>query len=229
MHVRSDRNGASSDALEIDASIFSGTRGPYPNSDKWRSDLLDVLDVTACWARSRNYERVKLTGSFRLSTAFTIGWVFRSANGFEIEVATRTGLWATDNRPMPGAAALCWRIQEAKGPLVGGTLVVTIGVLRDPSRDAVESFGLPDDRNVLAALLPQPLADSADTQAYVQVVKNVVSASVGQLGAQQIDLLVAGPAAFAVALGHRWNALPPTQLYEFLAQDRRYVPTIRLG
>ena len=29
----------------------------------------------------------------------------------------------------------------------------------------------------------------------------------------------------AVALGHRWNAMPPTQLHEFLEVERRYVRT----
>ena len=49
------------------------------------------------------------------------------------------------------------------------------------------------------------------------------------LGAQRIDLYFAGPAAFAVALGHRWNALPPTQVHEFVATERRYVPTLLIG
>ena len=40
-----------------------------------------------------------------------------------------------------------------------------------------------------------------------------------------IRLYMAGPAAFAVVLGHRWNALPPTRLHEFLRAGSRYVET----
>ncbi|MGH8567657.1 MAG: SAVED domain-containing protein [Gammaproteobacteria bacterium] len=49
-----------------------------------------------------------------------------------------------------------------------------------------------------------------------------------RLRPRQIDLYFAGPAAFAVALGHRWNSMPPTQLREFLPAERNYTPTARL-
>jgi CBASS immunity sensor of nucleotide second messenger signals len=55
-----------------------------------------------------------------------------------------------------------------------------------------------------------------------------VLAALRTTGAPAIDLFFAGPAALAIALGHRWNALPPTQLYEFLPSERRYVKTALL-
>ena len=42
---------------------------------------------------------------------------------------------------------------------------------------------------------------------------------------RSIKLFMAAPAALGVTLGHRWNALPATQLHEFLAPERRYVPS----
>jgi hypothetical protein len=59
----------------------------------------------------------------------------------------------------------------------------------------------------------------------VGFVKKTVAESVTRLAPRSIDLYLAGPAAFAVALGHRWNAMPPTQLHEFIAPERRYVQT----
>jgi CBASS immunity sensor of nucleotide second messenger signals len=55
-----------------------------------------------------------------------------------------------------------------------------------------------------------------------------VSSAAARLKPAAIDLYFAGPAVFAVALGHRWNAMPPTQLHEFIAAERRYVPTALL-
>jgi hypothetical protein len=52
--------------------------------------------------------------------------------------------------------------------------------------------------------------------------------AVARLGARQIRLYLAGPAAFAVALGHRWNAMPPTQLHEYVTSERHYEPTALL-
>jgi hypothetical protein len=59
-------------------------------------------------------------------------------------------------------------------------------------------------------------------------VKAAVSAAAVRLKPAAIDLYLAGPAAFAVALGHRWNAMPLTQLHEFIAAEGRYVPTALL-
>lgn len=226
LHVRSDRNEAGRDALEIDASAFSGGDGVFPVPERWAAELLDPLDATARWARAQNYQRVGLTGSYRLSTAFAIGWSFRSATGFEINIPIRTGPWTTDARPPPDAA-LSWQISAAER-LVGTHLRAAVGVLRDPSREILASLDSSDD-SLFTAFLPQPLTDEFQAQASVHAVKHAVSAAVSRLGAKQIDLFLAGPAAFAVALGHRWNALPPTQLHELLPAERRYVPTVRLG
>lgn len=62
-------------------------------------------------------------------------------------------------------------------------------------------------------------------QASIRTVKAAISEAVARLRPVKIDLCYVGPAAFAVALGHRWNALPPTQLYEFVAADGNYNPT----
>jgi hypothetical protein len=60
-------------------------------------------------------------------------------------------------------------------------------------------------------------------------VKAAVASAAAALRPERIDLFMGGPAAFAIALGHRWNAMPPTQLHELVAADRRYVATALLG
>lgn len=228
LHVRSDRNEEKSDVIEIDASPFSGGNGVFPAAERWAVELSNPLDLTARWARAHNYQRIKLTGSYRLSTAFAIGWFFRSSTGFEIDILTRTGPWATDNRPLANAAPLPWQISAAER-LAQDHLRVAVGVLRDPSPEVLTSPICAQRESLLVAFLTQPLTNGLEAQVYVQAVKNAVSADVSRFGASQIDLFLAGPAAFAVALGHRWNALPPTQLHEFVLAERRYVPTLRLG
>jgi hydroxyethylthiazole kinase-like sugar kinase family protein len=100
---------------------------------------------------------------------------------------------------------------------------VSIGILRDPAGDLVASGVM--QSKVLGAFMAAPVASGRATQAAVSAVKAAVSAAVARLKPAAIDLYFAGPAAFAVALGHRWNAMPPTQLHEFIAAGRRYVPT----
>lgn len=226
LHVRSDRNEADETALEIDASAFSGGSAGFPDTAHWTVELLAPFDRTARWLRAHGISRVALSGSYRLSTAFALGWSLRSAIGFELEIPTREGAWRTDDRPQAGDADLAWRL-ERPAKLDGDQLVVSVGVLRDPSGELPATAGVRADA-IMNAHLSEPLTSARAAQASASLVKRAVDAAVGRLKPSGIKLFIAGPAAFAVALGHRWNALPPTQMHEFLAAELRYVPTVRL-
>lgn len=226
VHVRSDRNGSDESAIEIDASAFSGGDVGFPMADDWAEHLLAPLDRTARWMREQNISRIGLSGSYRISTAMALGWSFRSATGFELDIPTRDGGWATDDR---GGAALAagWRIGAVDG-LVDKRLVVTIGVLRDPAPDVLRQTNVAPGAT-LSAWLDVPVTSAAMAQASVAALRLKVAEAAARLRPDGIDLYFAGPAALIVALGHRWNALPATRLYEFVASAGRYVPTVELG
>jgi hypothetical protein len=228
IHLRSDRNTAAQSAIEIDGSAFSGSSGQFPPPSDWQAELVAPLEATAFWTRRQNHQRIALSGSYRLTTAMAIGWSFRSANGFEIDIGTKTGSWATDDLPGENFPKVPWQIEFPKR-LVGDHLVVSLGVIRDPRLDVLNSLGLSEPDELLAAILATPIANSVEAQVAVQTIKMAIAQAVGQFNPKAIDLFIAGPAALAVALGHRWNALPVTQLHEFVVGERRYVPTAKLG
>jgi hypothetical protein len=202
LHVLSDRNASVDDAIEIDARAFSGDGGVYPDAAVWASRLLAPLDHTARWLRAHAVQRLTLSGSYRLSTAFALGWSFRSAIGFELDIETRSGAWATDDRPSSGSVRPPWTIAPAQRTHAEA-LIATIGVLRDPSRDVALSNGLDPVRDVFVANLAEAIPTAAATEASVGIIKAAVASNAAALAAQRIDLCIAGPAAFAVALGHR--------------------------
>ncbi|GAM99781.1 hypothetical protein U91I_03436 [alpha proteobacterium U9-1i] len=224
VHVRSDRNGSDETAIEIDASAFSGGDAGFPETSVWAEFLLAPLDRTARWLRAHDISRVKLGGSYRISTALALGWALRSATGFELEIPTRDGGWTTDDRGAPDLAA-GWRMNDV-GALAGQRLVVTIGVLRDPAADVANQIGT---ASMLSAYLDAPITTAAMAQASVGALRLKIAEAAARLRPEGIDLYFAGPAALAVALGHRWNALPSTRLHEFVAADRKYVETAVLG
>ena len=57
-----------------------------------------------------------------------------------------------------------------------------------------------------------PLPNGADAQASVQIIKAAIARETARLRPAGIDLYYVGPAALAVALGHRWNGLAPDVL-----------------
>lgn len=227
VHVRSDRNGEVADAIEINASGFSGSSAGYPETERWHAELLNPLVATAKWARKHDFGRIALSGSYRLSTAFALGWAFGSATGFEIDIPTKSGAWATDSHPAASRSALPWTFKQPSA-LAGSHLLVGVGIIRDPAPDIIKEWNLADGGGLLIANLPQALTDGVDVQASAQLVKAAIAEAVARFRPTQIHLYYVGPAAFAVALGHRWNALPPIQLYEFIAADGSYNPTVMI-
>lgn len=224
VHVRSDRTGEDPGALEIDAGAFSGGPSGFPAADQWRAQLVRPLDATAGWLRRRGVSRVALSGTYRLTTAFLVGHAFRSAAGFELEIATREGTWATDDRPVESASD--WSITPPT-QLDGDALLVSLGVLRRPS-DTLISSGyaaacvLDLHKNTAISGAKQAQADAAH-------IKAVVLEAATRLKPKRISLYYAGPAAFAVALGHRWNAMLPTNLFEFDATNGIYLRSADLA
>ena len=152
-----------------------------------------------------------------------LGWSLRSAIGLELEILTRENPWLTDDHPLGEEPLTAWRIQEPS-MLDHDAINVSIGVLRDPSGDLSTMAGVKVE-SILALHLPKALVSGQVAQASVATVKRSVDTAVTRLRPKAIKLFIAGPAAFAVALGHRWNAMPPTQLHEFQSREQRYVAT----
>src|SRR5262245_41927875 len=97
-----------------------------------------------------------------LATAMSVGWSLRSAIGFELEIPTRDGSWFTDDRPRPEAPAPEWHVREPSS-LDSGQLIVSIGVLRDPSADLAKTAVVSPD-SVLALHLAEPIVSGSVAQ-----------------------------------------------------------------
>lgn len=118
-------------------------------------------------------------------------------------------------------------VQEASGwslaqaaELDGAALVVSIGVIRHPSEDLIAG-GIAASK-VLNAFTQTPITNSKAAQLGVGLIKSAVDKASARLRPERIDLYYAEPAAFTVALGRGWNALPPTSLFEFDSVRRSY-------
>jgi hypothetical protein len=227
LHILSDRGGSRSDVFEIDATSFSGLGSGFPPPQQWREKLMKPLKLTADWAHAQGFRRLELSGSYRISTAFALGWAFRSATGFELDVPTKAGHWGTDNHPNAPSGPVPWQIRPPKN-VTGDLLRVVVGVLREPLNEAKQAFAGMIEEEMVVITLPQAIRDAQEAQAFAQAVKSAVTRSAGECGVKAIELYMAVPAAFAVVLGHRWNAMPPTQLHEFLSTSSRYTPTISI-
>jgi hypothetical protein len=140
-------------------------------------------------------------------------------------MAEGPSIWATDDHPSPDGGLQLPLQVTLPARLFNDRLVVAVGVLRDPYLDVLRSIDQSETDILLKAIYTQAITRGAEAQACVQQIKKEVSRAVSLHNPKGIDLYYAGPAWLFVALGHRWNALPKTQVFEFLAGAGRYVPT----
>jgi hypothetical protein len=222
--IRSDRNGSNEGALELDASGFSGQGRTFPPPEEWQRDLVQPVEATAQWLSSYAIRRVSIRGSYRLTTGFVLGSSLRAAHGFDLDIPTRECAWPTDDHADANQRT-DWVISLPE-ILASDDLVVSVGVLRQPANDLRMKGTAPNA--ILDAFLAQPVTSAKAAQHGVAQVKAAVSIAASRLKPKKIRLYYAGPAAFAVALGHRWNALPQTCLHEFIA-NRGYVATATIA
>jgi len=226
LHILGDRPTTTpAGAVILDFSAFADSPGRYAAADAWTEGVLGPLRKVADWMQSNGLARARLSGAYRLTTALLIGATLRSARGLELDLETKSGDWATDDHPRRGTPKLSLSIRPA-ARLEGGVLRLCVGVLRSPEPVLQASGADPATFSVIE--LADAIATADELQALVRSIKTFVDAELTRHRPTEIDLYLVGPAALAAALGHRWNGMPPTQLYEFDAEHQTYRPTARI-
>ncbi|WP_043686581.1 SAVED domain-containing protein [Streptomyces xylophagus] len=166
---------------------------------------------------------VAVTGSLRLAPAFLTGTAFRMVTGADLAVLQRGQLWSSAE-PYDTALAPA---QETHAIDEGQDLAVAIAVATDPTADVLEFLQnrqLPVSR--LLVLRPptgakdNSIPDAATANALAVGIRDVLRTA--SHGASRIHLFQACPMGLALLLGHRWNRLRPTVVYEHVATEDVY-------
>ena len=214
--------------VPLDATAFSGQgESRYPAAAQWEADLQAPIRRIASWAKSQSKSTIAIEGLYRLSTAFCLGHGLRSVNGLDLSLVDRSTTWLTADHPSAEPAEPSWTT-ELPSQLDGDVLHVAVGVLSDPSTEVRLHLGEGRALAVFRAHLPRAVTDGQDAQRLVRSLKRSLQVATDRLQPKQISLYYAGPRLFAVCLGHRWNTMPPTQLFE-RDREKGYLATAVLG
>lgn len=198
-------------------------------SDPASWDEMD-RDITQAAATLENdgWRSTLLRGALRQATFFRVGAALPDTRGHELRYVQNQQLWSTDAPKAP--------IDEpvvARTPLDSGSdLAVVVGVATDPTAAIVgylRTEKLPV--NVLLTIQPatgaddRAVANAGQAVAYAQQIRDLVRQELDhQSGAERVHLFLAGPGGLALLLGHRWNRIRPTVVYEHLGPGRGYTP-----
>ena len=161
--------------------------------------------------------RIAVTGSMRLAVAFEVGAVLRMVTGVDLAVVQRGQLWNSDARFSAPKAPDVSEVKIEQGSDVAIAVEVSTPISADVVTFALQSH-LPVSRVVVLRPFGGP-RDNAVTDAESAVALAVgIRDAVRQAarGQGRVHLFMACPMGLALLLGHRWNRVAPTVVYEDL-------------
>lgn len=210
------------DVLAIDATqLFKGTVG-VGSAEPWQRVHAGLRDVKQTVSARFGRPRLRVHGSKHLTAAFLFGFAFPST-AFEFDLRTKVGYWSTDGEQGPDAPL---HVECREGSAESTRLHVELNTLDQPVQSAVRRHVRETRKPPFATLRMStayaPLGHvmaNAEAIAIARQVRRELSRVVTKRPVPEIHLFAAVPQALATMIGHRLNAFPPIQLYEYDGGD----------
>ena len=213
--------------LQFDwTSFFGGSERHFPPPQEWNQKVIGELRATKDWLVATNRERhIHLSGHRRLSASIVIGSIFSAVSGFTIGMEVRDEVWWTNSHANEDTPDYQWQ-QSTDGELTD-EIAVGISILKDAANEEVKQYLQMEHFHGRQLYLysDMVLESDAQTNRAVQKAKSMIQEFVSKSQAKKIYLFFAGPAQFALFLGHRLNTIGKIQCYEWTSPNA-YVPTV---
>jgi hypothetical protein len=181
----------------------------------WQQLQAEIEDIPT---KLGHGSHVGITGSMRLAPAFTVGTALRMVTNTDVAVMQRGTPWTSDAPYDTPIMPVVTEYQLGQGDDVAIAVEVAT-----PIADDVQAF-LATRRTPVARLVvltpPNGSRDNAvagPEQACALAVGIRDSARRAARGHPRAHLFLAAPMGLALLLGHRWNRVVPTVVYEDLA------------
>ncbi len=188
-------------------------RRPRPPAT-WRELQEDIEAIPSGLGSTK---RVLVTGSLRLAPAFAVGAALRRVSGYEIAAMQRGEVWSSDESY--STAALPTVAEHALDQ--GNDLAVAVQVATAIDDDVIRWLRerlVPVRRLVTLSPTGGPrdnaVAGPGDACALAVGIRDAVRRE--SKGCPRVHLFQAGPMGLALLLGHHWNRVAPTVVYEDL-------------
>lgn len=190
----------------------------------WNGRLVNELRAACARLDAARYDRVLVRGHMRLPIAFMVGRCLPAVRNIHLACMQRQQQWTTEAKAV--AADVLSKTEELG---LGDELAIGLSVARSLGDDVVgyvREGGLPVRRFVhlhLPEVHGQSMPDAGYAMGWAMKVVELISREARKDKAPKIHLFLATPFGAALFLGHVWNRLPPTQIYEDIGSA--YEPT----
>jgi len=204
----------------VDPSTRRQLRDPSGWNHRLKPDLVDAVEQL----RRHRLRAVSVHGSMRLSTGTLAGFLLSDVAGFQVASLGRDGEWSSDGaREAMAVAREVIDIGDAE------ELAIALAVSQPISEDVAEFLSSIDSVGKLIVYSPQggPSRQAISNPEAGLGLADEISAALRQdtKNGRKVHLFQACPLPMSIQVGHLWNRMPPTQLYDDLGPGRGYIPT----
>jgi SMODS-associated and fused to various effectors sensor domain len=198
--------------------------------DGWNRELRPELRDAVGTIRQLDVRDVRVAGQMRLAVGFVTGFELSDVAGFAVAVQQRDEEWASDgNRANVSVATETIQIG------CGDDLAIGISVAADLAND-VRKYIEEEELHVGRLVIIDPENGTGRTaidgpdeaRGLANAILDATRAEVRGANVPVLHLFQAAPLGLAVLLGHTWNRMPETIVYEDMGAGRGYAPTFRL-
>jgi hypothetical protein len=173
-------------------------------------------DIEALRIRIPANSAVLIGGHFRQATGFFAGTVFRGARGYNVAAEQRDAVWVADRSEGPAMSPVEVLARDASSDDIA--VVINASAEGTTAVEAWLERGAINVREVVAFRPaggpgPNSLQGSALANSFAVQVRDAVRQ---RLSGGRVHLFLIGPIALSVFLGHHWNRMAPTTVYEHL-------------
>ncbi|MFC0623254.1 SAVED domain-containing protein [Kribbella deserti] len=197
----------------------------------WNGRVLPLLQNRVRELEAYGPRRVHVTGAIRLPMLFAVGRALPDVRGWVLSWDQHDQEWTTAS---PASAAP--RVIDDRHLGNGAELAVAIALTSDPGA-SIELWARSHGPTVGRLLILGPNGDPGHTAVpsgdwsagWARAARETVRRAVTATNAKRVHLFMAAPAGTAMMLGHYWNMMPTTVLYEYIPSENGYVQTMTLA
>jgi hypothetical protein len=186
----------------------------------WNGSLLSELRAEIERIRA-DYDRVAVRGEARLPIWFATGSELSEVAGAVVSTIQNGDVWASDAAPASSPELVVTDARRFEGS--GSELAISIAIADDPTTDAsaylereVPSVGHAVTITLATGPNSRSIRDAGEAVALARGIRDEIRSLCRTSRPPRLHLFLAMPHGLALILGHLWDRMPPTQLYEDL-------------
>jgi hypothetical protein len=220
---------ASVDWVDLFEGEDAGTRRQLKDPSGWNDRLKPELSCAVERIRRARLTDVDVRGTMRLATGLLVGQQLSEVGGFKVAAMGREGEWASDGEreTVP--------IEQESIHIGQGEDVAVALAISQPIRDDVVSYirtqNLPVGQLVVYTPPGGPSRDAIKTPADGVGLAAATSAALREETRNHrgdVHVFQACPLTFSIIVGHLWNRMPRTVIYEDLGPGAGYSATFSI-